>query len=212
MSKIQKKIDAFFAKYRLKSFDRGTVLMFPGEEVKQIFYLSKGTVKQCSASKGGDEVVLNLFKPGAFFPMANTINDIPIKYLLEIESDAEIRVAPKDEVIRFLKQNPDVVYDLLSRVYRGTEGLLGRLEHLMISGAGSRFVYELLIEAKRFGTKTVGGEVVVNTSEKAIGERAGLSRETINREIRKLKDKKLISIKRKAIIIPDIKKLESTLD
>ena len=43
-----------------------------------------------------------------------------------------------------LQANPDVVYDLLTRLYRGLDGLLGRMSQLMAGSAKSRLMYELL--------------------------------------------------------------------
>jgi len=204
------KVQAFFSAHRIKHFNKGEILLFPGDKVESVYFIEEGSVKQYSISSRGDEVIFNIFKPGAFFPMANIINDMPVKYMLEVETNANIRLAPKDEVLDFLKDNSDVLYDLLSRVYRGTEGLLGRLEQLMTSGAGSRLIYELIIEAKRFG-EVNGSAITVNLNESSLAQRAGLSRETVNREIRKLKASNLVQVKRNNLIIPDLKELEKII-
>lgn len=81
-----------------------------------------------------------------------------------------------------------MLYDLLSRVYRGVDGLLGRLTHLMASSARTRLVYELVVEGERFGTEREDGAITLDINEKDLGARAGLSRETVSREAHKLKN------------------------
>ena len=43
------------------------------------------------------------------------------------------------------------MYDGLSRLYTGMEGLLGRIVQLMSGGARSRLLYELAVKCRRFG-------------------------------------------------------------
>jgi len=113
-----------------------------------------GKVTQYDISYRGDEIVINIFKAPAFFPMAWAINKTENKYFFKVEDKSIIRVAPPEEVVFFLKQNPEVMFNLLSRVYRGIEGILARTVHLMAGSARSRLMYELLIECRRFGQKS----------------------------------------------------------
>ncbi|MBL8159277.1 Crp/Fnr family transcriptional regulator [Candidatus Saccharibacteria bacterium] len=211
MDDIQRTIHEYFSAYPPKRHTKGQVLLFPGDPVEAIFYLHSGTVKQYSISKKGDEVTLNIFKPGAFFPMANVVNEVPARFMVEVDSDAEISHVPAADAVRFIRQHPDVLYDLLCRVYRGTEGLLGKLEHLMLSGADDRFLYELLVAAQRFGRPGPDGSTVIDINERSIGERAGLSRETVNRQIKRFKADGLLHVRRGVITIPSLEAVEQAL-
>lgn len=143
--------------------------------------------------------------------MSLAINKVSNPYIYEAETDIEIRQAPANEVVAFIKSNPDVLFDLLARVYRGVDGLLGRMSHLMASSAKSRLIYELILEGRRFGTIQADGSCVLNINEKDLGARAGLSRETVSREMNKLKADELIDIRNKAIHIKKLEALEKKL-
>jgi CRP-like cAMP-binding protein len=81
----------------------------------------------------------------------------------------------------------------------------------MSGEAYSRLVVELILEAKRFGSKPKNKKVRLRISESTLSEETGLTRETVSREMKKLKDKNLITLKRKKIIINNIDNLSEEL-
>lgn len=200
-------IAAFFEKYESHTYDKGQVLLQASDEPTGIIYIVSGKVKQYDVTDQGDEVILNVLKTPAFFPMAYAINRTANEYFYEADSVIEVRTAPTDEVVVFLKANPDVVYDLLARVYRGTDGLLRRMSQLMSGTAYSRVIHELIIECRRFG-QSAGEGYRVDLNESDIAERAGLSRESVNRAMKQLKSEGLIAIKAGVIEIIDFQRLE----
>lgn len=209
-SKIADKIEAFFGQYPLQKYKKGQILIHAGDQIQQIIHVVSGQVKQYDLSYRGDEVVLNVFKPPAFFPMSNAINGTPNEYFFEADSEVELKKAPVDDVVKFIHDQPDVLYDLLARVYRGADGLLRRTAHLMASTAKSRVMFELIIECRRFGIPE-GDGFLLKLSESDLGVRSGLSRETVNREIHKLKAEGLVSAGHRQIVIPDLARLEQSL-
>lgn len=210
-SVVEKQIDDFFAQYPPRRHSKGQILIFAGDEPDYVYNLISGKVKQYDVTYRGDEVILNVFKASAFFPMSLAINKTTNPYIYEAETDIEVRQAPADEAVDFIKSHPDVLFDLLARVYRGTDGLLGRMAHLMSSSAKSRLLYELLLECRRFGEVQKDGGYLISINEKDLGSRAGLSRETVSREAGKLKREGLLEIRHNNIFIKDIAALEKRL-
>lgn len=206
------KIESFFSQYRLRKYAKGQILILNGDTPEYIFNLVSGSVKQYDISYKGDELILNVFKPPAFFPMAVAVNKTTNPYIYEAETEIEIRQAPSSEVIDFIKSNTDVMYDLLSRVYRGTDVLLGRLTHLMSGSAKVRLMFELIVEALRSGELQKDGCYSISLNEKDLAARSGLSRETVNREIHKLKKDDLVKLSQKTIVICNIQELQKRID
>jgi CRP-like cAMP-binding protein len=110
-----------------------------------------------------------------------------------------------------MRDNPDVMYDLLARLYRGMDGLFGRIVHLMSGTAKSRLVYELIIECRRFGVTQADGSLLLTANEQDLAARSGLSRETVSREMGKLKHEGLVVIDAAGITIANLQLLESSL-
>lgn len=211
MTDVTNKVKAFFQQYRQVHYSKGQVILLNDDAVTSIHYLEQGQVKVYDVTNRGDEMILNVFKAGAFFPMNVVVNHTINPYIYEAETDVDIRLAPADEVIAFIQDNPDVMFDLLSRVYRGMDGLLGRIGHLMTSSAHDRLIYELILEARRFGTMRPNGSCTLAINERNLGARAGLSRETVNRELSKLKNEQLITVQPKYIVLEDLSALEKKI-
>ena len=211
MTDIPRKIDEHFSKYPKRTYPKGQILVFADENPGHIFYITEGRVRKYDVSYRGDEVIVNLFKPPAFFPMSWAINRTPNKYFYKTEADTKVHIVPVDDALQFIKDNPDVMLDLLSRIYKGIDGLLGRVVHLMSGTAGSRLMYELIIESHRFGKRQEDGSYLLGVNETDIAARSGLSRETVSREMHKLKEKELVNLSREGIIVKDITALQQKL-
>ncbi len=210
-AKVSKKVSKYFSKYPLRSYPKGHILVFPDENPDYIFYLVKGRVKKYAISYREDEVVLNIFKPSTFFPMSWAINRSSNHYFYKTEEATELRVVPADDALEFIQANPDVLLDLMSRIYRGMDVVQGRLVHLMSGTAKSRLVYELIIDCRRFGIKGKNGSYEVDAAETDLAARTGLSRETVSREMQKLKAAEIVVIENNTINVLDIDALEHLL-
>lgn len=208
---VASKIEQYFSQYPKRSYPKGQILIFGDENPEYIFYLIKGRIIKYDVSYRGDDVVINTFKPGAFVPMSWIATQLPNHYFFRTDEASELYLAPVAETTAFIKNNPDVMFDLLTRIYYGLDGLSDRLVQLMSGSAKSRLLTELRIEAQRFGIDREDGGRQLVASEQDIAARAGLSRETVSREIRKLKESGLVRMEKNSIIIPDVTALEQAV-
>lgn len=206
---VSEKVREFFAKYPLRTFDKRQLLLRAEAPVRHVFYITDGRVSQFDITSSGNEIVVNVFKSGAFFPMSAAMNDIPNAFFFEASTKVTAYAAPVGDAVQFIKDNPDVLFDLLSRVYRGVDGILQRMVRLMSGGAKSRLQFELINAAYRFGESQPDGSVRVPLKENDIAKQSGMARETVNRMMQGFKADKLIDVTREGIIILDVKALES---
>jgi len=184
-------VSDFFAVYPEKTFAKGQTVLLPSDTAPPVTYLQIGVVVQYDITSSGDKVVVNIFKPGAFFPMSCAVNSAPNVFYFEASEACTARQASAEAVRQFLLEQPAVTYDLLQRVYRGTDGLLGRMAKLLGGDAQARLLYELHIHAQRFGERTATG-VAIHITEESLAQQTGLARETVSRELTKLREKGLI--------------------
>jgi CRP-like cAMP-binding protein len=206
---VEEKIRSFFTKYPKRSYPKGQILLFADEKPSHVFFLSSGKVRKYSITDNGDEVIINIFKKGSFFPMSYAINGTKNSFFYKTETETEVHVVPPRDALQFIKDNPDVILDLLSRIYRGIDGMYGRLVHLMSGSARSRLAYELVIEARRFGQTDSTGKISLEVNEVDLAARTGLSRETVSREIQKLKENNLVNLTGKVLIINNLVDLQA---
>jgi CRP/FNR family transcriptional regulator len=208
---VSQKIEKFFSKFPIRSYKKGQILIYRGEDPQGVFNIVSGRIKQYDVSDDGHTVIVNIYKQSSFFPMQWAINRKKNQYFFEAITAVQLRVAPADEVINFLKDNADVLYDLLGRVYSGMDGLLRRMAHLMASKANIRVLFELITECKRFAQQQKDGSYIIPMHSYELADIAGLSRETVSRELALLKKDGLIDINRRHVTVKDLEKLEAML-
>lgn len=200
-SAINTKISRFFASYPLRRFSKGDIILFADNTVPPVMHITKGKVAQYDIAESGNKAMLNIFQPPAFLPMMNAINNVPNKHFYEALTDVQVRQAPSEDVVEFLRNEPDVAFDLLSRLYSGVDGLLGKVTQLMAGTARARLVLELSIAADRFGVEGDDGSRTVKFTETQLAHQTGLARETVSRELQKLKKEGLIASSKGVIVV-----------
>lgn len=208
---IADKLTNYFSKYEVKKYPKGKLITSINQEPAGVSLLLSGLVEQYDITPEGNKLTVNVYKPSAFFPMSWAINKTPNVYFFGALTDVELKQADADETVAFLKANPDVLFDLLSRVYKGTDALLRRLMLAASGVAASRLIFELLIVAYRFGVVNGDGTVLVKVKQSELAASSGLARETVSRELHKLGQENLITRSKQEITI-NMKGLEQKLD
>lgn len=209
--KVTNKLEQFFTKFKHQAYKKDEILIRADDVPQGVFYLKNGVVRQYSISKDGEEQTLNLYKPISFFPLMWAINETPNTFYFEAAVDVEVHRAPKDEVIEFLKREPEVMYDLITRLYKGMHGLLTRIEYLQSGDAYTKVIYALLNASYRFGEQKENAEVKISITHREISALTGLTKETVSRECTRLEKEGLIANTNHMVKIRDIHKLESEL-
>ncbi len=198
---IQKLQDYIKTRSPVRTYAKGQVITLAGQDPRGVAFLESGVVEQYDITSDGNKITVNVFKPPAFFPMSWAINKTPNAYFFEALDECKIRWADPDETVNFLKENPDVLLDLLGRVYKGTDGLLRRLVLAASGAATQRLMYELLLEAYRFGVPAGDHSRRVRVRQHALAARTGLTRETVSRELHRLLDDGIVMRSPQGMII-----------
>jgi CRP-like cAMP-binding protein len=208
----QDKVTDFFAEYELRSYRAGQHLIQPDQTPKGIFCLIEGNVRVYTISQDGVELTINIFKPISFFPVGWAINATENKYYYQAMSNSNCRVASKQAFNEFISREPDVVLDLLHRIYKGLDGYFLRMESLLSGSAYYKTIVHLIIQTRRFGQHFgVEGAFHLKLTQREIASLSGLTRETVSREIKKLQDREIISYEKGILTVQDLQKLEREL-
>lgn len=208
----QKILEDFFNQFKSKLYKRSDLLISPEKDPQGLFLLKKGLVRMYSVTVNGEEITLNTYKPLSIFPMGWVLNDSKEEHYYEAIDEVEVAIAPKDKSLQFITKEHAILLDLVKRIYRGLDGYFTKMEYLMAGNARKRLLIELIITAKRFGKK-VGSKLLIKhkITEENLASQSGLSRETVSRELTKLKMSKLISVKKGEITINNLEKLEDSI-
>lgn len=205
------KLDGFFAQFKKIHYQKGDIILRADEEPRGVLFLEKGYVKLYSISEDAQELTLIIFKPEDFFPVMWAINATPNNYYLEATSTAELWQAPRGELIKFLKANSDVLFELTSRILIRLGGLLKRMEYMIFGNAQNKVASIISICAERFGQPQEGRSVIgVILTHQDIASLIGVTRETVSIEIKKLEKRGIIGYKGRYLVVKDARRLKET--
>lgn len=209
---VQKKLNLFFSQFKDKAYKKREILVRAGDEPTGLFFLKNGVVRQYTITPEGEELNLNTFKAASMFPVGWIVNDASGQYFFEALSDCEVYIAPKSDALKFLKSEPGVLFDLVQRIYRGLDGYFVKIEQSMTGSAQSKLIIELIVLARRFGKKlNKSTRIELKLTERDLGSQSGIARETVSREMKKLKQKGLVNFQKNMITIKDLELLEEQL-
>lgn len=206
---LQNQIENFFSGFQAFSFKADDTLIQTGDTPLWIYYLKSGIIKQTAVSPAGQENTITFFKPGAFFPLIWAIKDTEIPYDFRAVNNGHGWRAPRHEVIAYLKQNAAITFDLTTRLLSGLEGLSRKLQYSIQATAADRIYEALVTLAYRFSENTLTNvKIELPLTHQNVADITGLSRETVSRELKAMRDSGLIVIEKHRVIIPDLTALE----
>lgn len=207
---IREKLENFFSQFKSIKYKKGETILRAEDVPQGASQILSGYVKMNSLLADGRELTLNIFKPGSFFPMMWAISNMENSYFFYAMTDVELRRAPKDSLVDFIKKNPDVLFDLTNRILIGLNGLITNFEHIISDNAYSRVISALFILAKRFGEKTGKNNIVIGLplTHSDIANIAAITRETASIAIKKIERKKIISKQGRLFRIDSMEKLK----
>jgi CRP/FNR family transcriptional regulator, cyclic AMP receptor protein len=206
---METSLDDLFSRYPILSYDKEQVIIHGDDSPSGVFYVKSGFVKMSVILETGRELTLNIFKPGACFPMFWAIANIPNTYFYKTYTPTVLQKAPREILLEFMKNNPDALFELTKRILRGVSGLLINIEHQLSGDSYHRVIAALVLSTNRFGVKGEKGLMIIKLpmTHQDIADIAGITRETVSLSMEKLTRKKIISYKGRTLIINDIKAL-----
>lgn len=207
-----KEFGEFYEQFKTRNYKKGEILVRADDEPQGIFCLTKGYVRQYIISKNGFELTLHILKPVTYIPIVWAVNGTPNVYYFEALTPVEVGRAPRDEVVSFIKNKPNIIFALLSDLIESYAETLTRMEHLVFSDAYRRVVSILIYIAKHFGEER-GKNIIVHHrfTQQDIATLVGVARETAGIEMAKLQKKRLIKYIDHSMIFGNITLLNAEL-
>lgn len=210
---VLEKLDDFFTKYKLLLYQKDGMIIREDEEPSGVYYLKSGYVRLGAFFADGGELTVNIFKQGSFFPMIWAIGETKNAYFCQAMSAVKVYRIPRSEVIKFVKENPDVLYDLTKRILMSLDRLIVNIQYMLFGSSYNRIAATLLLSAKRFGEPLKNRQIMISLelTHQDVANLAGVTRETASIAIEQLKKKQIIRQFKKKFIVNNIEKLQEEI-
>lgn len=203
------KLAKFFQQFGTRRYRRGEVIIRPNEKRDEIYFIDDGFAKIYSVNSSGIESGAYFFKSLFYLTLIEKLTGIKNKYYFEAITPATVCVAPEGEVMRFLRENPEIKEEIDMDIMRGFSDLLEQSTSILSANAKSRVAWIILSVNDRLDRENLTrDEIAFEYTHQLIASLTGLTRETVTLQLLSLKKKKIIENKHKNILILDKKALE----
>jgi CRP-like cAMP-binding protein len=189
---------------RRKAIRKGELLFRQGDEGTALYIILQGRIK-ISVSRRTDTVTLAILGQGEFLGEMALLDELPRSADAMALEDSQLYALNRKDFFSFLKNNENAVHAILSSLslrLRKTDNLLAEMCFLNLS---ARLVNKLVELAEPLATNETKPQVsTLKISQQELGDILGVSRESINKELKILRGKGYISTSRNSILIHDL--------
>jgi CRP/FNR family transcriptional regulator, cyclic AMP receptor protein len=196
---------------RRKHLGKGEFLFQQGDEGTALYIIVQGRIK-ISLSRRLDNVTLAILCQGEFLGEMALLDDLPRSADAIAMEDSQLYVLNRKDFLSFLSNNGHTVYAVLnslSRRLRKTDDQLAEMCFLNLSARMAKRLVELAETQEPERDKP--GVYDLKMSQQELGNILGVSRESINKELKILRNKGVVSTSRNSIHIHDLESLKKRM-
>jgi len=197
---------------RQQTLHKGEVLCREGEEGNTLYMIIAGKIKIVRQSIHGDEVILAVLAAGDFCGEMALLDGLPRSADAVAVEDTSLYVLTRADFFSCVANNERAVKTILSTLSKRLRKADDFLEDIFFLNVSARLVKKLLEMVGNNGSQEEArGVIRLNITQTTIAGMIGASRESVNKELRNLREQGLIEISEKKIVLLDVHKLRAKL-
>ena len=173
----------------------GTRFFNPDDPTECLFILKEGQVELYRLTASGKKLVTRRLGPGSIFGEMGLMGQTMHGEFAEATGDALVCTATRVDLLRILREHPDVAVRLLEAIGNRVKVLEERLEHAVFSPVPVRLASFILANADLKGGSVSG------LTHAEIGDTIGALRQTVTETLSKWREEGLIEVGHKRIQI-----------
>ena len=200
-------LESFLTKRR---YPEGQIIFHMGDEGGNLYIINRGRVKITLPSQLGEEIILTILSPGEILGELSFIDGKPRSATVQAIEETEVLCLSRDDFLNFLRDRFDIalgVLEVLAQRLRETDSLLAESYFLDIT---SRLAKKILDLGRDFGIREeLGIRIGVRVTQKDLASMVGATRESVNKQLKVLRQNGIIDLVKGHIMILDTERLTS---
>ena len=198
-------LDRLSQAIRRLSLKKGAVLFRKGDEGTSLYIVKQGKIKIVLPSRLGDEVIVTIFSEGDFFGELSLFDGQPRSADALSMEPSEIYILNRSDFLAFLQSNITAMKSILSQLAKRLRDTDDFLEDTCFLSVSARLAKKLVSLTTAYG-RNEGGHIHIDLilTQKELGDMVGSTRESINKALKTLREKGLITLKENRIIVTDL--------
>ncbi len=186
---------------RHMSLKRGATICSKGDPGNSLFAVISGTVKISVSSPDGRNAILNLFGPGETFGEIAVLDGQARSADAIANTNCEIFVIDRREFLPFVRSQPELAMKFIELLCERLRWTSDQVEQVILQGLPGRLASALLgLTEKR---KLEPGSRTIAITQQEISEMVGMTRESINKQLRVWAARSWVRLEHGAIVVLD---------
>ena len=187
---------------------KGSILFKEGDDGEHLYVIIDGKLKLGTSSGDGRENLLSILGPGEMFGELSLFDPGPRTSTATAVTDAKLLSLSHERVIPWLKQNPEVSLQLLTRLSQRLRRTNEAVGDLVFSDVPGRVAKALIDLGDRFGKTSPEGLLVNHDlTQEELAQLVGASRETVNKALADFAGRGWLKLDGRSVLITDVERL-----
>jgi CRP-like cAMP-binding protein len=203
-------IDAIASLVIPKELAKGDYLFHEGSPSEGFYVVQRGAVNVHRVGANGKEQVISVFRAGQSFAEAALASAGGYPADARAIETATILLVPKPDILRLLRNKPELVLRMLGSMSQHLRVLVGLLDDLTLKDVETRLANWLLKRCPR-PLPEHAVEIELEETKRVLAAEIGTVSETLSRTFADFRDRKLIKVVKKTITILAPRRLEEIL-
>jgi CRP-like cAMP-binding protein len=195
---------------RRRVIPKGDFLFHKGDEGTALYIISQGLIKIAVPTRQGDEVTLAILSDGDFFGEMALLDDMPRSAGAVAMADTQLYMLNRTDFLSFLIPNEHAVRAIIQAIslrLRRTDDLVAEVCFLNVPARLAKRLVGLVASQHQRDDQAAD----IHLTQRELASLIGVSRETINRELKVLRQKGIVTTARNTITIHDLERLKQRI-
>jgi CRP/FNR family transcriptional regulator, cyclic AMP receptor protein len=181
------------------SLKRGATIVSKGDPGNSLIAVISGTVKISISSPDGRSAILNLIGPGEIFGEVAVLDGLARTADATANTNCEIYVIDRRDFLPFVRSQPALAMKFIELLCTRLRWTSDQVEEVILQDLPGRLASALLRLTEKHKLEQGGRTIAITQQE--ISEMVGMTRESINKQLRAWATRNLVRLEHGAIVV-----------
>jgi CRP/FNR family cyclic AMP-dependent transcriptional regulator len=186
---------------------RGATIFAKGDPGNSLFAVISGTVKMSISSPDGRSAIFNLIGAGEIFGEMSVLDGQARSADATANTNCEIFVIDRREFLPFVRSHPELAMKFIELLCARLRWTSDQVEQVILQNLPGRLASALIRLAEKQELAPGGRTIAVTQQE--ISEMVGMTRESINKQLRVWATRNWVRLEHGAIVVLDAEPLQA---
>jgi CRP/FNR family cyclic AMP-dependent transcriptional regulator len=189
---------------------RGTAIASKGDPGTSLFAVISGTVKISVSSPDGRNAILNLIGPGEIFGEVALLDGLSRTADVTANTNCELFIIDRRDFIPFVRSQPALAMKFIELLCTRLRRTSDQVEQVILQNLPGRLASALLRLTERH--KEAQGERTIAITQQELSEMVGMTRESINKQLRVWARRSWVRLEHGAIVVLKTEPLQALVE